>query len=182
MATLKTLLSNLSILKDLEKIIWLPDSKQQKLTKINDEVTEYEKSINPLLQGNMHDLIFAYNKLKNVKLGLETISVEERAIWKKAYKERKERAKTYYDMVLTDDMNNVNSDIVTMIREITLEDEQLKEEMAKIERNLKKILEDEKILEDSEASGGGRRRTNKKRSTRRKKKRGKRTRNYRTKR
>jgi hypothetical protein len=145
-------------------------------------VTEYETNIDPLLQGNMQDLIFAYNMLEKAKLREVTISVEERDRWRKAFKERKERAKTYYDRVLTDKMNEVNIDIVRMIDKITLNDEQLTAEMAKIERNLKKILEDEKILEESGASGGGRRRTNKKRSTRRKKKRGKRTRNYRTKR
>jgi hypothetical protein len=177
MATLKTLLSNLSLLKDVEEIIWFPDPEQEKLTEIKYKVTEYEKNINPLLQANMHDLIFAYNKLKRARAGLETLSVKELATWDDAFKERKERAKSYYDIKLDDDMNKVNSDIVTMIKEITLTDDiLLAYEMVEVEKNL------QKILEESDASSGGRRRTNKKRSTRRKKKRGKRTRKYRTKR
>lgn len=173
--TVKTLLSNLSILKDLAKNSRLPQDEEQKITCIKEKVTEYEKNINPLLQGNMNDLIFAYNKLKNVKLGLETILPKEHDEWKKAFKERKERAKPYYDMVLTDDMNEVNREILTMINDIKEKNENLTYEMADVEKNLEQILEDEEILKDSDASSGGRRRTNKKRSTRRKKKRGKKT-------
>ena len=180
--TVKTLLSNLSILKDLAKNSRLPQDEEQKITRIKEKVTEYEKNINPLLQGNMHDLIFAYNMLEKAKLGSCAISVEELARWREAFKERKERAKPYYDMVLTDDMNEVNREILAMIDDIKEKNENLTYEMADVEKNLEQILEDEEILKDSDASSGGRRRTNKKRSTRRKKKRGKRTRNYRTKR
>ena len=167
MPTVKILLSNLSLLKDLQKIIWLPDSEQTKITDIIDKVERYKKSIHHLTKGDMDDFIYAYKNMKNAT------SDAERAKNKVAYDHAKERAKSYYDKELTDEMNEVNSDIVRITKEITMSNHLL----------ASKIVEDYKTLKiDLVASSGGRRRTNKKRSTRRKKKRGKRTRNYITKR
>jgi len=182
MATIKTLLSNLSILKDLAKNSRLSQDEEQKITGIKEQVTEYEKSIPESLQGDMMDLIGEYKKLQKARSDArsKTISEKELAKRREAYENAKERAKPYYDWVLTDKMNIVNSNILTMIGEIKWNNENLTYEMADVERTLEKILEDSDA--SSMAVARGRRRTNKKRSTRRKKKRGKKTRNYRTKR